>query len=603
MQLLEHFKELSIYPKNAKELKGLILQLAVQGKLTQAFRDRHPELVSGSQSAKALLASIKVEKEQLIKEKKIKKEKPFPAIVADEIPFELPEGWEWCRLNDISSINGGFAFKSSQYIDEGVRVIRISDFDEDGLKNAKIVRYEYTDDLEVYRLEIHNIIMAMTGGTVGKSFFINSIEEPMVTNQRVATIKLIQPVYEAYVNCVVPTRLIQDVIAEAKNSTNDNISMSDIKGFYIPLPPLPEQRAIVETVNTLFKEVEALEKLTAERVQLKEDFITSALRELSTGDTQKEWVFLQKHFSAFMNEESNIKKLRETILQLAVQGKLTQAFRDRHPELATGSHSAKALLASIKAEKEQLIKDKKIKKEKPLPAITDDEIPYDLPEGWAWCRLKELGLITGGGTPSKGKATYWGGNILWVSPKDMKFEYITDSQDKVTIEGIQNSSAKLIPEGSLLVVGRSGILKRTIPISINNVECTVNQDMKVIVPYIKAMNIFIRLVLKGMEMRLLKHFVKYGMTVHSLKYSEFELLSFPLPPLSEQHAIVEKVNILMALCDELEKQVIASKANAEKLMQSVLREVFQPNTDFNQGKAAPKPYPVVEDELILAAES
>lgn len=198
-----------------------------------------------------------------------------------------------------------------------------------------------------------------------------------------------------------------------------------------------------------------------------------------------------------------------------------------------------------------------------------------MPEGWVWCRLKNLGFITGGGTPSKSKATYWDGNIPWVSPKDMKSDFISDTQDKINIEGVDNSSAKLIPEGSLLVVGRSGILKRTIPISINTVTCTVNQDMKVIVPYIKPMNVFIKLGLKGMEERLLKYFVKYGMTVHSLKYTEFELLTFPLPPLKEQKAIVETVNLLLDLCDILEQAIDQNQTQVEQLMQSCLREVFE----------------------------
>ncbi len=156
----------------------------------------------------------------------------------------------------------------------------------------------------------------------------------------------------------------------------------------------------------------------------------------------------------------------------------------------------------------------------------------------------------------------------------MKREYIYDSQDYLTMEGVNNSSAKLIPEGSLLIVARSGILKRTIPVAINKVECTVNQDLKVLVPYVANMNEYIKLVLKGMESLLLEYFVKYGMTVHSLKYSEFELLAIPLPPLEEQKAIFIKISELHTNCDNLEKEIISNKKNSEKLIQSVLIELL-----------------------------
>ena len=252
MKLLSLLKELSLHPKNAEELKGLILQLAVQGKLTDKWRADN----SIVEPASVLLEKIEEEKALLISQKKIKKEKIVETLSKDEVSFALPENWEWCKLIEISSINGGFAFKSSNYVDEGARVIRISDFDELGFKNHRVVRHDYTDDLLPYVLEDRNILIAMTGGTVGKSLFVKHVNETMVVNQRVATVKIIQPIFEAYVNCVIPTKLIQDVIEEAKNSTNDNISMSDIKGFNIPVPPLEEQKAIVEVVDALFKEVE-----------------------------------------------------------------------------------------------------------------------------------------------------------------------------------------------------------------------------------------------------------------------------------------------------------------------------------------------------------
>jgi type I restriction enzyme S subunit len=262
-----------------------------------------------------------------------------------------------------------------------------------------------------------------------------------------------------------------------------------------------------------------------------------------------------------------VKKLRQQLLQDAVQGKLVKQNPKDEP--------ASELLKKIKAEKEKLITEKKIKKQKELPPIKPEEIPFDIPENWVWCRLGEIGKITGGGTPSMGNDEYWNGDIPWVSPKDMWTEFVSDTEMKVTQKGIKESSANLIPKGSLLIVGRSGILKRKLPVAINIVECTVNQDMKVIIPYILQMNRFIQFVLRGLEANVLREFVKFGMTVHSLKYDEFSQMPIPVPPLSEQNRIVQKLDELMQSCNNLEVSIQQSAAQNEKLLQQVLREALR----------------------------
>ena len=116
-----------------------------------------------------------------------------PICIADEVPFEIPENWEWVRLKDVAFVNGGYAFKSTDYTADGTRVIRISDFNENGFINTKIVRHPYNSTFEMFLLGEKNILLCMTGGTVGKSFFIKTLDEPMMTNQRVATIKIFGP--------------------------------------------------------------------------------------------------------------------------------------------------------------------------------------------------------------------------------------------------------------------------------------------------------------------------------------------------------------------------------------------------------------------------
>ena len=175
---------------------------------------------------------------------------PRDEIPDDEKPFEIPESWEWVRLGEVADINGGFAFKSTNYTSKGVRVIRISDFAETGFVNDKIVRYSYNETLKPYVLEEKNILLCMTGGTVGKSLFVSKMNEQMVVNQRVAMIKVRDAIPE-YVYKVILAPTTQKVIQDSKNSTNDNISMDTIKCFLIPLPPLAEQKRIVAKLEEL----------------------------------------------------------------------------------------------------------------------------------------------------------------------------------------------------------------------------------------------------------------------------------------------------------------------------------------------------------------
>ena len=175
--------------------------------------------------------------------------------ISEEIPFDIPESWEWCRLNQVSYLSGGFAFKSSNFTQSGVRVIRISDFTELGINKNAIVRHVYREDLSDYEINLKDILLCMTGGTVGKCCIINTIEEMMYLNQRVCSIRsFIEP---DFTYSIISSFYIQGIITKAKNSTNDNISMELIKNFLLPIPPLQEQHRIIEKLGVLMNELGA----------------------------------------------------------------------------------------------------------------------------------------------------------------------------------------------------------------------------------------------------------------------------------------------------------------------------------------------------------
>lgn len=323
-----------------QELKASILQMAIQGKLVE----QRPDEGTGEE----LYGQIQSEKHALIKAGKIKKEKARAEITEEEISFDIPESWKWIRLGEIASVNGGFAFKSTNYTTDGVRVIRISDFNESGFVNDNIVRHLYDESLSQYVLDVNNILLCMTGGTVGKSLFVTYIDEMMVVNQRVATIK-VETVLPEYVYQVILAPITQKVIQHSKNSTNDNISMDTIKDFLIPLPPLAEQKRIVAKIEELLPLIDRYEQA---------------------------WSKLEKFNKRFPVD------MQKSILQTAIQGKLVPQL----PEEGTGEE----LFQQIQAEKQALIKAGKIKKEKPLPEITEDEIPFDIPESWKWVRVAQI---------------------------------------------------------------------------------------------------------------------------------------------------------------------------------------------------------------------
>lgn len=195
--------------------------------------------------------------------------------------FEIPEQWRWMQLGDLAVINGGFAFKSTAYTAEGTRVVRISDFDEYGFKDHKVVRHPFAPEMQKFSLVEENILMAMTGGTVGKSYFVRGLPERMLVNQRVAAIKVAPPAFPAYIDIVIRSEMTQEVIRQAKNSTNDNISMADIKGFAVPLPPIAEQKRIVAKVDTLMALVDQLEAQLVQSRAVAGQLIEAVVAELT----------------------------------------------------------------------------------------------------------------------------------------------------------------------------------------------------------------------------------------------------------------------------------------------------------------------------------
>jgi len=554
MQLLKYFKELTIRPKNAIELKGLVLQLAVQGKLTNVWRKENPSVPSSVD----LIKRIKEynENQLILNNRRVKKLK-----IENDVSLDLPNGWVQVRNFELFSLQKG---RNPKDLSETVKKYAYQDIE--ALDRGNVRRY--SDDKNAPRCTSEDILVVCDGSRSG---LVLKGKEGIVGS----TLAIIEtpPFIKQYIKII----FLQDFQRANANMIGAAIPHLDTKNLLqeaIGLPPLEEQKAIVEVVETLFKEVEQLEQLTFERISLKEKFVASALSQLTTNNAKKEWTFLQEHFSSFFNETTNIKKLRETLLQLAVQGKLTRAFRESHPELVSGSNSASELLKRIQNEKAQLIKDKKIKKEKSLPAISKDEVPYELPEGWVWCRLQDLVNVGTGSTPAKSNSNYYNGTIPWYTSSATNNLFTKESTKLITEKALQETNCKIFPKGTLIIAmygqgkTRGQISELIIPGATNQaIAAMVFYESSVVFKdYIKY---FFRKIYE--EIRLLAE----GGAQPNLNVGKIKNTILPLPPIEEQKAIVQKVNALMGLCDALEQEVQQSREQSERLMQSCLREVFE----------------------------
>lgn len=267
---------------------------------------------------------------------------------------------------------------------------------------------------------------------------------------------------------------------------------------------------------------------------------------------------LLTHFDALVDAAGSVKRFRELILHLAMQGKLSHH----------ASGSVETLLAEVRLARQQLSTHGARLRD--VPRGDDSDEPWPLPSGWRWVRLGELGGFLGGGTPSKANASFWTGSLPWVSPKDMKQPYIDDAEDHISMAAVAESAAKLIPVGSILCVVRGMILAHSFPVALTRREVAINQDMKALVLAMPALGEFVLRAMQAARARVLASVERSTHGTCRLDGEVVEHLQIPLPPLAEQKRIVAKVDQLMALCDDLEVRQAKKREIGTRLTKSAL---------------------------------
>ena len=432
--------------------------------------------------------------------------------IDEEIPFEIPNGWEWTRIRNISQSYIGLTYSPSDISIQGTIVLRSSNIQDGKIVLDDVVRVNknISEKLQVEKNDI--IICARNGSAklVGKSAIVKEIAEPMTFGAFMAICKT--TLYQ-YVSIFLQSNLFFSQLRDVSGTTTINqLTQSNFNNFIIAIPPIEEQYRISKKVNDVLPIVEIYGK---KQEQL--DRLNDNLRE-------------------------NIKK---AILQEAIQGKLV-------PQLAEEG-TAQELLEQIKAEKQKLVKEGKLKKSALATSVIfrgddnkywekkennvvciDDEIPFEIPNSWNWCRLKDIGRTETGTTPSKSHPEYFGNYIPFLSPANILGSKIISETQGLSCIGIE--FGRVVPKNSILQVCIGGSIGKC---AIVNKPATFNQQINSITPY--SCNVeFVHIVLQSEYFRLAIMDKATGTATPIINRGNWETLLFPLPPLKEQLRIIEK---------------------------------------------------------------
>ena len=525
---------------NGKQLKNSILQWAIQGKLVPQDPNDEP--------ASVLLDKIRQEKKRLIKEKKIKRDKNASIIyrgednsyyekilatgevkcIDEEVPFEIPQGWEWCRLRDIIIFIGGYAYDSHSFLEKSeYQVLRLGNIKNDTINksvNPVFIDEILAQDTVRFRCLKNDILVTMTGTRKKRDYFytvlIDTDHSNMYFNQRVGCLRAIYSPIALWLNKVLKAETILHQVFQYETGTANqgNLGASNIMNTLIPLPPVTEQFRIVKKLEEVHTYVFQYDKAQCEL-----DILNFGIR-------------------------NTIKK---SILQEAIQGKLV-------PQIAEEG-TAQELLEQIKAEKQKLVKEGKLKKSALATSIIfrgDDnryyekigkkcvditeQIPFDLPDSWSWARGKSVFMPMESTKPSS--------DFVYIDVDAVNNRLnIIDKPKKVRIENAPSRATRKLHKNDLLFSMVRPYLKNIALVDDIYKDAIASTGFYVITPSLGYYPMFLYyLMLSNYVVDGLNSFMK-GDNSPSINNCHIENYLYPLPPIEEQQRIVEKIEQLMQL--------------------------------------------------------
>lgn len=500
-----------------KKLRELILELAVRGQLVP----QSPE----DTSFRELVLQLR---EDHTPTKTRGRKTVSGEVSEDEKPFNIPKTLVWTRLGEIVDILDSqrkpitkAARKSGPYPYYGASGI--------------------VDHVDGYLFDESLVLVGEDGAKwdkgEGTAFSISG--KTWVNNHA----HVLRPRREAVTDdYLVYFLTAADLNPYITGMTVPKLNQARLSSIPIATPNLEEQHRIVQKVNELMALCDRLEQQTSDQLEAHETLVDTLLSTLTQSENATEladnWARLATHFDTLFTTEQSIDKLKQTILQLAVMGRLVEQDAGDEPII-------------------DYLYSNNIN-------VTNHEQP-----GWAQVRLGDLGEIIGGATPSKRNPEFWNGEIPWVSPKDMKTDQISDSQDHVSNEAITNSPLRRIPPQSLLMVVRGMILAHSFPVAITTGPVTINQDMKALVPP-SDISQYLLLFLKARKATVTELVDRSSHGTCKLKSDKLWALPVELPPIREQERILRRVDELMALCDQLKERLSQASETRYHLAEAVV---------------------------------
>ncbi|MCC5453372.1 restriction endonuclease subunit S [Rheinheimera sp. UJ51] len=534
-----------------KKLRELILELAVRGKLVPQDPNDEP--------ASELLKRIAVEKEAMVKAGKLKKQKTQPLISDEEEPFELPKGWLFARLAELALPQAGFAFKSNAFNEngDGLPLIRIRDVGQDF--SGTYYSGEYRDEFLVisgdylismdgnFRVAPWSGDVALLNQRVSRLIFFGDLTEKMFVAESLQAQLLKLQGVKAY-------------------TTVDHLSGSQIANSVIGLPPHSEQIRIVTRLGELMSLCDQLEQQSYQQLdahnQLVDALLATLIQSQNADELASNWQRLAAHFDTLFTTEYSIEALKQTILQLAVMGKLVKQDPNDEP--------ASELLKRIAAEKDALVKAGKIKKQKSLPPISDDEKPFELPQGWEWVRFSDVANSRLGKMLDKAKNLgemkpyLRNTNVQWGvieldDIKSMRFK-----EDELTEFKLEYGDL-LICEGGY--PGRCAIWKH------KTIEMYFQKALHRARPFSGVTTDYLQLcIFNDLNTGGLNKYIT-GATIQHFTGEKLDKYVIPLPPVAIQSRVISRVTDLINICDIMLKSMSSIQQTQSVLAESMVEQV------------------------------
>jgi type I restriction enzyme S subunit len=590
-QLLAHFDRLAEAPDAIPRLRRFILDLAVRGKLVEQDPNDEP--------ACKLLKRLQAEKARLMKEGKASDVKPSRLATPEDQQYAIPAAWQWERLgNLVQSMANGIYKPSGFYADDGVLCLRMYNIKDGHINFDNPKRITLTDEeLNVYRLMPGDLLVNRVNSKelVGKAACIPPCEEEVIFESKNIRLRLMElGVLPPYISLLFQTLFYRTILeGHAKQACGQaTVNQPQLAALPVPFPPLAEQHRIVAKVDELMGVCDRLEAAQAQRERRRDRLAAASLHRLNRPDDNANTKAFRAHARFHLDHlprltvrPDQIPALRQTILNLAVRGRLVPQDRN--------DGSAAQLFTQIQTMKERLAKDGTIRREKPLPHVAKDELPFEVPASWAWTRIGTCSLTVEYGTSVKSHHIEDGVPVLKMG--DIQAGRVLLGGQKMVPKTIDDLPQLFLKRFDLLynrtnsaeLVGKTGIFLG-------------DDDTYTFASYLIRLRfcleltsaIYVNLAMNAPYFRETQIVPELNQQCGQANVNGTKLrhMLVPLPPLAEQRRIVAKVDELMAVCDRLESQLTAAQTESRRLLEAVLHEALDstPKPNSKQDKSRTK---------------